>query len=68
MIAGMSVTGASEIRFTLEPGTRLVIDDHPVRGPIRWVWNPVLDRVMHWRNAELLRRFRGIAERRVPAD
>ena len=65
---GMSITGASDVRFTLEPlgrGTRVTIEEHPVRGPIKALWNPLFDALMHARNQELLRRLARVVETRA---
>jgi carbon monoxide dehydrogenase subunit G len=69
--AGMSILGASDVRFTLEPtgsGTRVTIDEHPVRGLIATLWNPAFEAMMRARNQELLRRLARVVEERVAEE
>ncbi|HEX2152452.1 MAG TPA: SRPBCC family protein [Acidimicrobiia bacterium] len=47
-----------------ESGTRVEIQEDPISGPMAWVWNPLLDRALGWRNRWLLRRLGKLAERR----
>lgn len=63
--AGMALIGASHSSFLLEEredGCALSIEEHPCAGAIAATWNPVLDGLLGLRDAELLRRVRGIAE------
>lgn len=60
--------GVGTVTLRLDPvegGTRVVMEEHPVEGPPRRLWNPVLDRLAWLRNAESLRRLARLAERRV---
>jgi uncharacterized protein YndB with AHSA1/START domain len=45
--------------------TRVRMYEHPTGGLARRVWNPVLDRLMHTRNAESLRRLGRLAAERA---
>jgi uncharacterized protein YndB with AHSA1/START domain len=69
LIAGVRPVGEAEVVFTLEPlgpaSTRVVIEEHPVKGPMKTVWNPVLDKLTNGRNAELLRRLSNVVEERA---
>jgi hypothetical protein len=52
--------GTARIELRAEPaegGTRVSIDEHPLRGPARLLHNPVLDAIIGIRNVETLRRL-----------
>lgn len=44
--------------------TRVTLEEQPVRGPARWLHNPLLDALAHARNTVALRRLARLAERR----
>jgi len=53
--------------FTLrteEGGTYVKVEAWPVSGPTAKLWNPLLDQLVWARNEDLLRRLRGMVERR----
>ena len=52
--------GVAKVVFSLEPvadGTEVCIEEYPVRGLARRIANPLLDLLIHLRNAETLRRL-----------
>lgn len=56
------------VELTLEPapggGTAVRMFERPKSGPLARVWNPLLDRMQHARNAEGLRRLTKLAVER----
>jgi uncharacterized protein YndB with AHSA1/START domain len=57
--------GAASIRLELEPhgeGTRVLMDEAPVEGPLETLHNPISDRVLERRNDAALGRLKEIAE------
>ena len=69
--AGLWPLGEAIVDIRLEPVgttfTRVTIEEHFERGPLRAVQNKINDLVMHRRNIETLRRLADIAER-APRD
>ena len=66
--AQMRPLAVNRVAFALRPhddGTEVEVEEHPIEGPARWLWNPVLDGVMWLRNKEMLRRLSRVAERRL---
>lgn len=63
--------GVAKVVFTLEPegdGTKVTIEERPVRGLARRIHNPGQDFLIHLRNAESLRRLdQLVRERRSKA-
>lgn len=62
--------GVALVTLELQPdgtGTRVTMEEHPVKGPLLKVWNPVLDRLTWLRNVESLRRLKHLAEDRAAA-
>lgn len=61
----------SVVELSLEPAgtgrTRVRMYEHPTNGVAARVWNPLLDRLMHVRNAESLRRLGRLAVERAAA-
>jgi uncharacterized protein YndB with AHSA1/START domain len=60
--------GEARIEITLEPelqGTRVSIDEAPVKGPGAWVHNPLTESLLHRRNVESLARLAALAENRT---
>jgi hypothetical protein len=59
------------VEFRLRPAgrgrTHVVMREHPVRGPVARVHNPLSDLLFRLRNAETLRRLRRLAEERAAA-
>jgi uncharacterized protein YndB with AHSA1/START domain len=66
--AGMSVLGAAEVSFVIEPtddGSEVSIEERPVRGPVRllwWVARPLVALMLWGRNAVSLETFRDLVE------
>lgn len=63
--------GTARIVLSLEPagsGTRVTIEEHPLRGPGRRLHNPAFDLIIKVRNVETLRRLKRLAEQRGAAD
>ena len=61
----------ARITITLESariGTRLTMDEAPIAGPWRVVWNPVFDRLMWVRNIAALERLKVLAEELAGVD
>ncbi len=67
--AGLRPAGVAEIEFTLSPDgddrCRVVVDEHPVAGPMAWLWNPAFAGGLWLRNEEMLRRLGRLAEQRA---
>lgn len=69
-------TGVVVVTISLEPvgpGTRVVIEEDALSGPVRLVPKLLRDAGLRWRNVETLRRLAFVAERRtsrgrVPED
>jgi uncharacterized protein YndB with AHSA1/START domain len=59
-----------EMELTAEgAGTRVTMLEEPIRGPGKWLHNPVSDALLLRRNVESLARLAAIAERRTkPAE
>jgi hypothetical protein len=61
--------GQGEVRFTLVPvgpqRTRVTMAETFTGGPLRWVHTKLNDLVVHWRNAEALRRVEDLARSRA---
>lgn len=58
----------NRVAFTLRPvedGTEVEVEERAVEGPAVAVWDPVLDRLIWFRNQEMLRRLKKVAERRL---
>jgi uncharacterized protein YndB with AHSA1/START domain len=56
------------VEFRLRPergGTRVIVEEKPIGGLTKFVYNPLLDLVMRARNAEMLRRLRNVVQRRA---
>lgn len=49
---------------TEDGGTYVTVQAWPVSGPTSKLWNPLLEHLAWTRNEELLRRLRGLVERR----
>ena len=68
MHARMWPVGSARVEVDLEPvgegATRVTIVEVPERGPVDIVYNPLLDRAVHWRNVVSLRRLGALAARR----
>ena len=63
--------GVALVTFTLEPaeeGTTVTIEERAVRGLARTLANPVLDALIHLRNAETLRRLEKQVHQRQSAS
>jgi carbon monoxide dehydrogenase subunit G len=59
-------TGIAHVDVQLTPsgsGTNVVMLEEPVEGPAAKLHNPLLDRLIHHRNVETLRRLKWLAER-----
>ncbi len=59
--------GTARIELRAEPvagGTRVSIDEHPLRGPAKLLHNPLADLAIKLRNVETLRRLERLARRR----
>jgi uncharacterized protein YndB with AHSA1/START domain len=57
-------TGEAHVIMLLETtggGTRVTMTEEPVRGPARWLHNPLLDAATHARNTVALRRLTRLA-------
>ena len=52
---------------SVEDGTLVSIDEHPVAGPARQLHNPLADLSIKLRNVETLRRLEQCVRRRAPA-
>ena len=56
------------VQFTLEPqngGTLVGMTERPIKGPLHWVHNPLLDWATKKRNDETLRRLERVARERA---
>jgi hypothetical protein len=49
----------------VDGGTRVVMDERPVEGPVAAIWNPVFDAAMWLRNVVALRRLSDLVVRRA---
>ncbi len=62
-------SGAAQVTITAEEspdgGSEVMIDEVPIEGPAKSLQNPVLDRLLHLRNIESLRRMERALERRA---
>ena len=71
LLAGMRPLGCNKVDFQLSSegtGTRLVVEEHPVDGPMARVWCTPFDWLMWLRNREMLRRLGVLARKeRAPA-
>ena len=59
--------GTASVVISVEPvggGTRVSIDEAPLRGPAKLLHNPLADLLIHVRNVETLRRLESLARRR----
>jgi uncharacterized protein YndB with AHSA1/START domain len=60
--------GVARVAVDIRPeagGSRVLMEEHPVRGPGAVLYNPVADMIVRLRNAESLRRLKVIAEGRA---
>jgi hypothetical protein len=62
--------GTATVDLDLQPvrrgkATKVTMLEAPRRGPLRYVWNPVLEAAMHVRNSIALRRLKRLAESRA---
>lgn len=63
-------SGVAKVAVTLEPergGTKVTIEEEPIRGMAKRWHNPVFDLLIKLRNVECLRRLKKLAEERQPA-
>lgn len=70
LIAHGGALGDAHITLTLRPvgdGTEVEMVEEPVRGPGKWLYNPVADAVTKRRNVESLARLAALAERPTAA-
>lgn len=62
-------TGAGRVTITANPdpsgGTEVVIDEVPIDGPVKAIYGPVLDGLVHLRNIESLRRMEEALSRKA---
>jgi uncharacterized protein YndB with AHSA1/START domain len=60
--------GEARVEIDLAPdgaGTLVTLSESPIRGPGRWIHNPVNEAVLVRRNVETIARLAAIAERRT---
>jgi uncharacterized protein YndB with AHSA1/START domain len=60
--------GEAEVRLTLDgmgTRTRVVLEEHPVKGPGALVPKPIYEPLLAWRNVESLRRLAFLVEGRA---
>jgi hypothetical protein len=57
--------GSARVRIEVKPerrGSRVIIDEHPLRGPIAWAHNPFGELLIILRNRRMLKHLRTIVE------
>jgi hypothetical protein len=69
--ARMWPIGEARVELGLSPegdGTEVTMVEYPMKGPAKWLYNPLFDLLLRMRNRESLRRLAAIAENRPFPD